>query len=301
VVTSNQQLCNLRHKLGWDHEKGKFASCPHCEKIWTYEALLNDYVRSTEDLTDQMPNSLSPQDLQKRNAEIPIPRMKAKIIQFQKHVDAPVEETPVTCINASVNHHHSKHTDSCFRCMGNVKKKNHVHNQECECRFHKPDLARPETLISDTQLKGSEHKWYTFRGEEMEQPLVEFLVKRKKYDLFQNVSCKAVSESKFACNSNVQHITDGPLGQYQFKYNFKNCNGDDTAGYKKVANAIKSMNGVRRHEDERKEAIRVLCRATFAHNKKNIIGAPFANYLTRNCTRVYFSHKSESVPLKDLI
>jgi len=27
----------------------------------------------------------------------------------------------------------------------------------------------------------------------------------------------------------------------------------------------------------------------------------FANCLTRNCTRVYFSHKSESVPLKDLI
>lgn len=300
VVTSNQQLRHLRHKLGWEYEKGKFASCPHCEKTWTYEELLNDYVRHTEDLTDKMPDSLSSEDRQKKNAELPIARMKARIIEFQKFVDAPIQETPVTCINASTNHHDSKHVNSCFRC-GKPKKKGHVHNQECECRFRKPDLARPDTLISNTQLKGGVHKWFTFRGEEINQPLVEFLVKRKKYDLFQNVSCKAISESKFACNSNVQHITDGPLGQYQFKYNFKNCNGDETAAYEKVADAIKRMNGERRHQDDRKEGIRVLCRATFAHNKKNIIGAPFANYLTRNLTRVYFSHKSESVPLKDLI
>jgi hypothetical protein len=127
------------------------------------------------------------------------------------------------------------------------------------------------------------------------------LVKRNKYDLFQNVSCTAISESKLACNSNVQMITDGPVGQYQFKYNFKGTNGDDTAAYEKVANAIRSMNGVRKHDDERKEAIRVLCRAAFAHNKRNIIGAPFANYLIRTGTRFYFSHKSASVPIKDLI
>ena len=63
--------------------------------------------------------------------------------------------------------------------------------------------------------------------------------KRSTYNLLQHVSCKAVSESKFACDSNISLITDGPIGQYQFKYQLKGTQEDDTAEYAEVDASMK--------------------------------------------------------------
>ena len=67
-------------------------------------------------------------------------------------------------------------------------------------------------------------------------------------------------------------ITDGPIGQYQFKYLLKPTQDDDSADYAHVEQSIKSLAG-RVHKDDRKEAIRLVCHAAFAHNKSNVIGA----------------------------
>ena len=301
VVTSPQQLRHLRHILGYEYENGTFATCPHCDKKWTYEQLVNDYVRNIGCLNDPIPNTLSENEKAKVDAVIPKARMQAKIVEFQKQLDCEVEETPSMIINANHQHHLSEHTCSCFACKNKKKQKMHKHAEHCECRYRLPDLSRPDSVISAVHLKGKEHKWYEISGEEVNQPIVELLAKRGKYDLFQNVSCKAISESKFACNSNVQLISDGPLAQYMIKYNFKPTNQEETAAYARVVESLKRMNGLRKHEDDRKEALRILARAAFANNKKNVIGAPLANYLSRNRSKFFFSHKSEGVPIKDLI
>ena len=132
------------------------------------------------------------------------------------------------------------------------------------------------------------------------QPIVQVCVKRGTYDLFQNIACTAVSESKFACNSNVQLITDGPISQYQFKYNFKPTQNDDQAEYAELDTSIKCLQG-RIHENDRSEAIRRITRAAFAHNKSNVISPSFASYLTRNGSRFYFSHTFVYCPLVDII
>ena len=56
------------------------------------------------------------------------------------------------------------------------------------------------------------------------------------------------------------------------------------------------------HKDDRSEAVRltVTCRAAFAHNKGNVIGAGFASFLTRHDSRFYFSHGFQYCPLRDL-
>jgi hypothetical protein len=142
--------------------------------------------------------------------------------------------------------------------------------------------------------------WFEWTGSEHKVKLVEFCPKREQFDLFQNVSCKAISESKFACNTNISLITEGPVSQYQFKYQHKDTQGEDTVEYAEVDRSMKLMTG-RVHEDDKKEAVRLICRAAFAHNSKNVIGAPMANYLVRNGLQFYFSHSFAYCPLQDIM
>jgi hypothetical protein len=86
-----------------------------------------------------------------------------------------------------------------------------------------------------------ENPWFEWNGNEKLQPIIEILPKRHTYDIFQNVSCKAISESKLTCNSNVSVITDEPVGQCQFTYIMKSTQDDDTAAYAEVENSIKAI------------------------------------------------------------
>jgi hypothetical protein len=67
--------------------------------------------------------------------------------------------------------------------------------------------------------------------------------------------------------------------QYQFKYMLKSTQKVDTAAYSFVVNSKKCLQS-RVHENDKSEAIRLICRAAFAHNRGNIIGAAMASYLT---------------------
>ena len=102
---------------------------------------------------------------------------------------------------------------------------------ECECRYRMPDRPRKKACV---RFVKDDNKWIEWDGTEKHQPIIEVLPKRYTYDLFQNVCCKAISESKMTCNSNVAIITDGPVGQYQFKYVMKSTQEDDVAAYSQV-------------------------------------------------------------------
>ena len=285
-VTSEQGLRNPRHKNGFKHEVGKFAYCKDCEKEWTHETLMSDLLVKGHNYVDPSGDYAE--------GHIPKSRLHAEIIQYQRsrNGDKPL---PKLAISAAYQHHLSCHCRGCFRCAKS-RKRGHACGPLCECRYRLPDVKRRKTRIQ-TDYEGV--PWFHWNGEKQEQPLVQIQPRRSKYDLFQNVSCRGISESKFACNSNVSAITDGPVAQYVFKYEFKNTQGEDTAEYGEVEYNIKKNSG-RVHSNDRSEALRLMCRATFAHNKTNVISPPFASYLVRNESRFYFSHQFAYCPIKDV-
>jgi len=298
IVVPDQQLRELRHRMGYDHHKGKFAYCAHCSHSWTYEMFVESIARRATDCEgmDDIINSDTGESV------IPLSRLKARILEFQKQEDVdPEEDTPTMCINVTYNHHTSKHIKrTCFKCAKKSKSQ-HTCGPSCECRFRLPDIPRSRATVKDLS-EGEGVKWYTWDGSEKKQPLVAILPKRGPYDLFQNVSCPGISETKLSCNTNIAVITDGPLGQYSIKYQHKGTQDDDQREYAQVERAMKKLSEAgRTHEDNRRETIRLICSGSFAHNRTNVIGPSMAPILTRQKERFYFSHNTRLCPLQDLI
>jgi hypothetical protein len=115
---------------------------------------------------------------------------------------------------------------------------------------------------------------------------MKLLLKRGRYDGFQNASCRAISESSEPCNSNVALITENNEGPYIFKYMFAGTQEEDTAEYSRLNSTMKKVLG-RVHDDDRNEASRLILRAAFAQNKNNVLNAPMASYLVRHESRFY--------------
>ena len=299
-VVPEQVLRELRHKEGYNHHGGRLVYCPHCGKEWTYEDMIRDFLRKNEGIECKLTGmeTMTEQEILDALNELPRARLQHRVIQFQKNFGAGEDETPSTCINALYQHHVSCHVRGCFRCS-KLSKKAHICGPTCECRFRMPDCLRSKTTIHTLH---DDKKWYSWDGTWKLQPMIEFQGKRNRYDLFQNTSCEAISESKFSCNSNLALITDGPVGFYQYKYVFKNTQKDDTAHYEEVDRTIKLMDGhVKYPDDDKREAMRRITRAAFAHNSTNVIGAPLAAFLNRTGSRFYFSHDFTYCPLYDIM
>ena len=146
VVVADQQLRNLRHRKGYSENNGCFASCPHCDKSWTYEELVcgylsqgNQCVGYTKELVD-----LSTSD----KIEIPRHRCFAEVVRYQKNFSPDSYlEAPEIAINAVYQSHRSCHVHGCFRCTKKGKKHNHKCGPSCECRYRMPDRKRKCTCI----------------------------------------------------------------------------------------------------------------------------------------------------------
>ncbi len=293
-VVEDQKLRYLRHRLGHKASGSEFARCIHCVKKWTSDELVACFVTNSAGMSEVTTTTASGNVVQ----ELPKHRMHAAIVEYQKIPKSPVTKKMSRIINATYQTHSCNHHSSCFKCQkGSGPKRKHVCGPLCECRYRLPDRKRARTEI---KTEVGDASWYLWDGSERSQPLVQLLPKRGKYDLYQNISCPAVSETKMACNSNIALITEGPIGQYQFKYHLKQTQDDDTAEYAQVDATIKKVTG-RLHENERSEAVRLITRGAFAHNKTNVINAPLASFLLRNSSRFYFSHDFQYCPVRDLI
>ena len=291
-----QHLRHLRHKLGYEFHEGEFARCPHCDKKWTYEEMLVLLMEKGEKLYDRV---TIPTDKSIGTFELPKvrkSRLLATCVEYQKPNST---VCPTAAINCAYQSHASNHHKNCFRCnkLSKDRKKKHKCGEACECQYRLPDLPRHKSTVRTINQGVG---WFSWTGVSKKQPLLQIHPKRNIYDLFQNVSCAAVSESKFTCNSNVALITDGPIGMYTCKYVVKDTTGDDITDYKEVDESMKRMQGAR-HEDDKAEAMRLICRAAFAHNKSNVISASMASYLLRHKSRFYFSHEFVYCPLTDLV
>jgi hypothetical protein len=298
-VVDNQALRGLHHISGYKACNGVFAECEECNKKFTCKQLVTSHVTKTCVIPEANGDG-SNYDVGPNGAHIistmPTPRIDAEIVKFQKTRDVAVFDTPTLLVNGRCQHH--RLCRWCFCCKkSNQKGGKHVCGPKCECRCRLLDKSRLHTSIK----RNSEGVlWHLWNGNHEVQPLLQFLPKWSVYNLFQNTSCQAVSKSKFAYDSNVSVITDGPIAQYQFKCHLKGTQEKDTAEYAEVDASMKKMQG-RLHEDDKKETLRIICRAAFVHNKTNVISPPLASCLTRNKTRFYFSHDFVYCPLNDVM
>lgn len=294
-----QNLRWMRHKKGCKDAGGVFATCPDCDKKWTYEELVSDYCMQGQGIRDKV--SDIPEDLEDNCPPLVCrARLLGNIIDYQKP-DLDDEDCPqvVTSINAVRNSHASCHAKSCFKCnkLQGRKKTAHVCNSNCECRYRLPDLSRQYTTVKTHE---ESVPWFGWNGTEKQQPLLQVHPKRNQYDLFQNVCCPVISHSKFGCNTNISCIMDGPIAYYISKYAFKETDKDETQDYAEVEKIMKKMAEGRVHQDDRAEALRIICRAVFAHNRVNIVSGAMAAFLNRNDSRFYFSHDFAFCPLTDV-
>jgi len=240
----------------------------------------------------------------KKGPPIPTAWMQAKVLEYQKHPDRLLEECPNLIVNASCNAHQSMHrANTCFMCkkLPGPKRRAHKHDETCECRMRLPDLAR---FFSEICTLLETDDWYEFRGQPKEQRIIEICLKRRRFDCFQNTSCKAITESKMSCNSNLSMCMDGPIVTYVVKCILKGTQKDDKAECYSVEVSIKKTGDTRKYpepEDDRKEAQRRITRGAFANNADTVVGASMAAICTRWGTRFYMSHKTVPCPVKDLI
>jgi hypothetical protein len=288
-VVEDQKLRQLRHKSGYSNMGGIFATCKLCTKSWTYEQLTEAFLLKSGKLGSL---SLFPHRS--------VRRLEAMCIEYQKKPCNLALLDPVI-INACYNSHRSSHCTSCFRsnkCTGKRKR-----SSDDECRYHFPDKQRLRTGVHNTDERTM--PWFLWDGTETKHILYDIRPKRNTYDLFQNVSCYAISESKMTCNSNVSLVIPGPVSQYITKYQTKGTQHDDTEEFTRVAEAIQKMlspeNVINEScVSERSEAFRLLLRASFAHNKTNVVGAPMASFLTRFGSRFISTHEFVWCPLRDI-
>jgi ATP-dependent DNA helicase PIF1 len=291
-VVDDQKLRNLRHRVGQHGHGGHFAKCPHCTMTWTNTEFVESYLKHYI----KVPRLSSFPDVH-------VNRLKAMAVEHQRSTAE--GEHAKTVIEAAYNlHMHNK--NSCFSNVATGKgetgsttgkRKRESHGDECRYRY--PKRKKRRTCVIDASTE--KIKWHKFDGSFNERRIKEVVLARHKYDLFQNTSCRAISHSKLACNTNLQFVVPGPIAQYQFKYTMKETQEQDAHEFRESEEAIKKcLASERKHESNRSEAVRRLLIGSFAHHKSNIVGAPMASYLTRNKSRFRFSHKFVWVPLRDL-
>ena len=191
------------------------------------------------------------------------------------------------------------HNSGCFKSSDKKRTNNETggSDKRDECRYRLPKRQCARTQVQNATEKPI--KWYLWNGICTERHIHEVLIKRHSLDAFQNESCEILSKSKLCGNNNVSIITPGPLAGYIFKYQTKDTQVDDTAQYERVSDMTMKILERRKHESESKEAVRRILAATFAHQKKGIIGSAMASYLTRNESRFRMSHVTAWIPLRD--
>ena len=290
-VVSNQELHHLCHINGQQATNLKFAQCPHCAKCWTVEELTHDYLK----------NGLGISNLETFPDNNSARRLHAMIVAQQKQYAYNPDASPLdsTITHAAYDQHSSQHVKGCFKCNDKTRKRKR--SDDDECRYHLPDRKRQRTVVRSSEQK---IPWYDWTGEHTDVFMYDVLPQRNRYDLFQNASCAAISESALACNTNLQMQTGGPLAGYQIKYHTKSTQKDDTNDYSNVLNSMKKMMSVeaaREHNSDKRESMWVLLWAAYAHNSDNVIGAPLASHLLRYKERFIFSHEFAHLPVDHLI
>ena len=277
-IVNDEKLRELRHK----HGHPMFAYCPHCTKSWTNAELVEDYLK----------NAVKVRNFQSYTDSNSSRRLKSLCLEYQKSENDGFIRPEI--VGAAYNIH--IHTFSCFGKDDSKKRK--LEDMDLECRYRYPKRKKRKTCIENATNEPC--AWFSWTGKSENRVFKDVLLKRKGADAFVNESCTAISQSKFTCNTNIQVVTPGPLAQYGIKYTIKKTQEEDLEEYEKVENIVGNVLSKTKHKDnDRKEGIRKVLAATFAHHKESVIGAALALHITRNKSQFMFSHKTVWCPHRD--
>jgi hypothetical protein len=92
----------------------------------------------------------------------------------------------------------------------------------------------------------------------------------------------------------LKRLMYGPI--VQFKYHMKSAKEQSRRIQRSRKNPIRTLGVSRNHEDDNKEAMRLIARASFAHSKSDIVGEP----LMPQQHHSIFLPKFAYVPLNDV-
>lgn len=314
-IVDDQSLRNLRNRHTSVNMNGAFAYCPEsgCTKIWTSELLLEDYLSHGLNIYEGHLTSIN----RSKRLKTTVYKQQMTDAKSQNNLSTTDNLSSNDCcirrtvVDAAYNFH--IHCNSCFTEKDNKQKKKTLTNEtddqtqkkrkkiqkEDECRYRFPKRPKSTTVLESALEKPI--KWYTWTGEEDLKDLLAVHNNRHKYDVFQNESCRAISESSIACNTNISSVVPGPLAGYITKYQIKVTSPDDTNQYQRVSDITKSvLDKGRKHASEYSEAMRRVLAGAFAHQKTGIIGSALAAYLTRHKSRFRMSHRTVWCPLRDI-
>jgi AAA domain/Helitron helicase-like domain at N-terminus len=299
-VVDDQQLRYLRHRRGQVACNHLFAKCPNCTHTWTNAELVRSYL----EYALKTFNVKSFPDAAKR--------LKAILIQYQKgNITGDDLELMPLVVDAAYNHH--MHTTSCFACKAEKSNKNAPEKKRKrgeegreECRYRFPTCPSPITRIRN--LSDFDTRWYNWDGTFGLRQVKEIVLKRHRYDAFQNPCCRAISHSKFSCNSNLQFVAPGPLAVYTFWYSFKGTQKDDTSRFDLVISSVRKflaraeieLKALGESSSPRSLAIGMVLGSCHAHQKDHVTSPYLASYILRYDSRFIFSHEAVWCPLFDI-
>ena len=160
-------------------------------------------------------------------------RLHAMIVAHSNPINDCVDLDSIVS-HAAYNSHLSCHCNTCFKAnkkKNSKDKRTRIRASDYECRGKFPCLPQARTsLVEETE----ERPQYMYDGTLKMLPFFTFKCKREKYDVFQNVCCKAITTSKISGNSNQKVLFPGPYMIYNTKYPFKKTQAEDNSEYNAV-------------------------------------------------------------------
>jgi Helitron helicase-like domain at N-terminus/PIF1-like helicase len=271
LIVDEQKLRQLRHKTGCLQHNGTIACCNTCDKTWTNESLVEEFLRKKHSLS----NLSTLHD--RHNPYIAELIYRSQFPSNDNSLDSDI-------IQALNNMHYTQHCKGCFKYSS-------------ECRYNMP---KPNNTTTRVQLIRTEPNWYCWNGTEATFDHYEIIPKRNEYDLFVNNYDPAFSRSTIASNSNVRVLMYGRECMYTIKYSTKGTQNDETEEYSGVVTYCERRMAEIRRESPQSEGMSRLVGASIMHGSKNVIAAPMARFLTSTNSRFRMSHTFQIIPICDL-
>jgi hypothetical protein len=268
---SNQQLRNLRHEKGCEHEEGVIAVCPMCHHRYRGDELAMKRTNSRDEW-------LLPETALRGI-------LKRDILMSQlRDPETEPDDNVIGKVNYLFNNHLDHHCRTCFK-------------KGSECRANLPDRAEPKTTV----LHGEEdHEGFAWTGEPLALHSITVRPKRLSADAYTNTYCKYISNSIAPCNSNISVTTGARSTIYATCYAGKATQKEDTKEYEKAVAYVGHRFLETRRDSAMFEGISRLMGTALVATSEHVVSAPMAAYIVRNQSRFRCSHPFKYVPAKDI-
>jgi hypothetical protein len=179
TVVNVQQLRNLRHKDGHKHDT-TFTICPDCDKKWTSEEMVFQYLVNHKELKQV----------------VSFPHSNDKYLEtmcYEYTKPGFTGQVNPSIVHAKADHHLSSHTTSCFKNSKKRGSENKPMPYGSECRMHFPQLSRKQTGTEALLFgENTSADFYSWTGGKTEKQLFEVNPKHRKLDLFTNAFGPAI-------------------------------------------------------------------------------------------------------------